>query len=112
MITLDQAKAGLVKYIETDLMPHLTGFRRIGLGAYTVLAAQNITTVAQQYLQLPAVAVLGIADSENRIDVDKLYQAVVPGFANGEKVDINIPLIGNFAIDRSDIEKLYKYMKG
>ena len=32
-------------------------------------------------------------------------------FQDGEKQHINIPLIGELMVDRTDLEKLYQYIK-
>lgn len=112
MVTMQQVKNGLVKYIDTDVLPHLTGIKKLGLGVYTALAADNLAGVLERYKDHPAVSVLKIIDEEGKVDIDKLYQALVPQFSNGEKQSISIPLIGDMTVDRSDLEKLYRYIKG
>lgn len=112
MVTMQQVKNGVVRYIDSDLLPQLDGFRKIGLGVYSALAANNIVAVAMKYKDHPAVAVLGIVDENGNVDIDKLYQSVIPMFANGEKQRIDIPMIGELRLDKMDIEKLYHYIKG
>ena len=112
MVTMQQVKTGLMKYIDSDIMPHLSGFKKIGLGAYTALAAENVTGLVDRYKQHPAVAVLDVMDAEGNVDIDKLYQAVYPMFESGERHTISIPMIGDLTVDRTDLEKLYRYIKG
>lgn len=112
MVTMQQVKNGLVKYIDTDVLPHLTGIKKLGLGVYTALAANNVVDLIEKYRDHPAVAVLDVIDTDGNVDIDKLYQAVAPQFANGEKQTISIPLIGDMTVDRTDLEKLYRYIKG
>ena len=112
MVTMQQVKTGLVKYIDTDVLTHLTGIKKLGLGVYTALAANNVVGLMEKYREHPAVAVLDVIDAEGNVDIDKLYQAVAPQFANGEKQTISIPLIGDMTVDRTDLEKLYRYIKG
>ena len=45
-------------------------------------------------------------------DIDRLYQAVAPMFATGERQTISIPLIGDMTVDKTDLEKIYRYIKG
>ena len=111
MITLQQAQMGLVKYIDTDIMPHLSGLKKVGLGIYTGLAGNNIAAIVERYAHHPAVEVLGVIDKDGNIDLDALYQAAAPMFAEGQKVPIDIPLIGELTVDKTDLEKLYRYMK-
>lgn len=112
MITLQQAQIGLVRYIESDVMPHLDGMKKVGLGIYAGLAGNNISTLISKYAHHPAVEVMGIIDDAGNIDLDAVYQAALPLFSNGQRVPINIPLIGTLTVDKTDLDKLYQYMKG
>lgn len=112
IITMKQAEMGLMKYMDTEIIPHLTGLKRIGLGIYAALAADNAVAMAMQYKNHPAVSVLGVVDADGNIDIEKLYAAVSPMFADGSKQTITIPVINEtFHIDKTDIEKIYQYMK-
>lgn len=112
MITIEQAKSGLMRYIDNDMLPHLSGLKHVGLGIYSALAAENASRFVMQYMSHPAIAILGVMDENGNIDLDKLYSAASKMFANGERVTINIPVIGEYTVDRSDLEKLYRYMRG
>ena len=93
-------------------MPHLDGMKKVGLGIYAGLAGNNISTIVNKYSHNPAVEVLGIIDDAGNIDLDAVYQAALPMFSNGQRVPINIPLIGTLTVDKTDLDKLYQYMKG
>lgn len=110
MVTLEQVKAGLAKYIDKEMLPHLNGFAKIGLGAYSALAMSNLGAVLMKYKDAPAVSILGVIDEEGNVDIDKLYDAVIPVVAN-EKLSFDIPVIGRYTINRMDIEKIYGYIK-
>lgn len=112
MITMQQAQAGLLKYIDTDIMPHLSGIKKIGLGVYAGLAGQNIAAIMERYRKHPAIEMLGVVDENGNIDIDALYRAALPMFAEGQKTAINLPLLGELTVDKSDLEKLYRYMRG
>ena len=112
MVTLQQVKNGIVRYIDTDMLPHLTGIKKIGLGVYSALAAENAVGLVMKSRTHPAIAVLDIMTEDGQVDIDKLYQVVVPMFADGQKQEIDIPMIGTYRIDRSDIEKIYRDITG
>lgn len=112
MVTMDQVKTGLIKYIDADIMPHLSGLRKVGLGVYVALASEKAVDMALQYRDHPAVAVLDVIDDAGNVDIDRLYQAVVPMVQSGEKIPVEIPLIGEIRMDRNDVEKLYRYIVG
>ena len=111
MVTMNQLQNGITAYIDREVLPHLTGMKRVGLGVYSAMAANNIGPMLTKYKDHPAVAVLDVIDSDGNVDVDKLYQAALPMFQDGEKQHINIPFIGELMVDRTDLEKLYQYIK-
>lgn len=112
MVSLEQAKNGLMRYIDNDMLPKLSGMKRVGLGIYAALAGNNLTALVEQYANHPAISMLGIMDEAHNVDVDKLYQAAIRMFANGDKVTLTIPMIGDYTIDHTDVDKLYRYMQG
>lgn len=110
MISLQQAQSGLARFVDRELVPHLTGIKRIGLAAYSALAANNVGELVMKYKDHPAVSVLHIINGNGEIDIDALRGALFPLFA--EKQTVEIPLIGEFKFDQNDIDKMYRYMKG
>lgn len=110
MVTLEQMQTGLGQYIDTELLPHLSGIKKVGLAAYSVLAVQNFAEMVRKYQNHPAVSVMNVINGAGEVDIDKLYTVFEPLFA--EKQKINIPLIGEFTLDHSDLETLYRYIKG
>ena len=57
----------------------------------------------------PLVAMTGAMSAEG-VDVDALFSAVSP-YIN-EPVTLSLPVAGDFRLNRSDFEKLYRYLKG
>lgn len=112
MVTLQQIQRGLCKYVDTELLPHMTGFKKIGLGAYMALASNNLAAMAANYLEHPAIKILELSDAQGNIDIDKAFNAVSPMFENGMKHTVDIPVIGSIIIDRSDVDKLRRYIVG
>lgn len=112
MVTLQQIQRGLCRYVDTELLPKMNGLKKIGLGAYMALAANNLTTLAANYLDHPAIKILELSDAQGNIDIDKAYNAVIPMFDNGAKHSVDIPVIGSIILDRSDVDKLHRYIVG
>lgn len=112
MVTMQQFQNGVARYIDADILPHLSGVKRLAMGMYAGLAANNVGELLAQYKDHPAVSVLKVMDKDGNVDIDRLYSAAAPMFANGEKFAINIPMIGEMTVDKTDLEKLYQYIRG
>lgn len=97
-----------MRYVDAEILPHLSGAKRIGAGIYVALATRNLPDLVRRYKETPAIKMLGIFDGD-MIDVDAAYQAAMPIFAERQRV--NIPALGEFVFDQSDVEKLYQHMK-
>lgn len=110
MISVQQAIQGISRYIDAEVLPHMTGAKKVGVGVYTALALRNAAGVVDKLKTHPAIAMLDVIDANNMIDVDALYNVAMPMFA--EKQRINVPVIGELVFDQSDVEKLYRYLKG
>ncbi len=111
MVSMNQVQLGLARYIDSEILPHLSGAKKIGLGIYSSLAAQNLSNFLNSKKDHPAISMLNIIDPAGNVDIDKVYQAAVHSFPEGEKVRMDIPLIGELILDRSDLEKVYRYIK-
>lgn len=112
MVTMKQVQAGICRYVDTELLPKLTGGKRLALGIYSGLAAENLEKTMLQYKDKPAIKMLNVIDEAGNVDIDRLYNQATKMFANGEKQIIHIPVIGDLTVDRTDLEKLYQLIRG
>ena len=112
MVSMQQFQRGIIQYIDSDIMPHLQGAQKLGVGVYVALAGNNLSKLIKAYMDKPYIQVLGVIDKDGNIDVDKLYSAAAPMFQNGEKYPVQFPIIGEIRFDKSDLEKLYQYVRG
>lgn len=111
MVTIDQFKNGVLKYINEELLPHIPGWKKYAAAAYVSLAADNAAGMILQMKNHPAVSILGLFDKNNNIDIEKAYKAISSSVKPGEKFDVEIPVIGKFTLDITDIDKIYQNIK-
>lgn len=109
MISYTDLQTNLARFVDNEMLPHMTGGKRMLLGGYAALATKNAAGKLREMKDKPLVAMTG-AVGEDGVDVDALFSAVSP-YIN-EPVTISLPIIGDFRFDRSDWEKLYRYLKG
>ena len=111
MVTINQVKSGVLKYIDSELMPHISRWKQVAVAAYIALAADNVASMILSYKSNPAIAVLNLFDDKNNIDIDKAYKAITSGMDSTSKIEVDFPVIGRFVFDITDIDKLYNYIK-
>lgn len=109
MVPYEQAVSGFARYVDKEMLPHMSGVKKVGLGAYTALAARNAVQALRAAADNPAVAITGIV-SDAGVDLELLYSAVSERMT--ENIQLDIPLIGVFTVSRADVDKLYNYMRG
>lgn len=105
MVTVNQVINGVLRYIDAEILPHLTGAKRFGVAMYAALMAQNAPGKVMEMLQSPPLSLLGLADDNGNIDLDRIRAAAIQQM-HGDKIDIDIPAVGRFAFSASDIERV------
>ena len=103
MISYTELQTRLARFVDAEMLPHMTGGKRILLGGYAALATKNAAGMLQSAKDKPLVAMTGAVSEEG-------FSAVSP-YIN-EPVTLSLPVVGDFRLDRSDFEKLYRYLKG
>lgn len=107
-VNADQIQAGLIKYISTDMLPKVDGWKRVLFGASLELI--SCQRLADQIMQSPYISILGIQNENGLIDIDRLKESIQHQLGS-QKVDINIPVVGLYKIGQSDIERICQIIK-
>lgn len=111
MISFERAQAGLVRYIDTEIIPKLEAgtFKRMAFAAYMGLAADNIVAMLHQYKDHPLVTVTSVIENDE-INIERLYGVMAQHF--NEPLKIHIPLVDiHMKFTREDLDILYGYMR-
>ena len=110
MVTVEQVKNGLTKYVDGEILPNMTGAKKFALGVYMALAAENIGGIIMKYKDNPAIAALNVVDGNGNIDIDRLRTAAMSVMRNSGKVSFDIPMLGVLTMNEDDIDALYEYI--
>lgn len=109
MVTIDQAMRGIMRFADTEIIPHMPTGKGVFAG---IVIALIMAGGKEQVLKLrdnPAVQMMQIFDDTGNIDLDKLYNAARPRFEN--KLTVSVPLLGDMRFDQNDVDKLYRYIQ-
>lgn len=109
MIAKERVTAGVLRYIDCEVCPHVPGFKSVALAAVAAMYAQKIPAIFDKLQKHPAISLLDIISEDGMVDVDAVYNAFAPKIS--QPVQLNVPFIGQISIDRAEIDKLYRYIR-
>lgn len=108
--SLEKVQIGITKFIDNEMINHLQGWQKIGIGAGMALIIKNLPNFIEKYKNSPIVLMFGVIDEDMNIDIDALHDAVSDYFSEQGEY-INLPIIGRVKFTKQDIETLYKYIR-
>lgn len=111
MVTMEQFKLGAINYIEAELLPLMTGWKRIAAATYVALAADNVEEMLMKAKDNPMVSILGVFDDKGMINEDRLHKALYTQMSASGDITVPIPVIGEFNFNKSDVDKLMQHIK-
>lgn len=98
MVSIERVKDGLARYIDAELCPSMSGWRRIIVATGAGIAISKLDT-----LHLP----LGLTQ-DGEIDVDAIYNEAKKHISGTMPIDL--PMIGTVEISATDIDTMYNYI--
>ena len=115
MVTKDQVKRGLSRYVDTEITAKLPigTVKKVLVGTAISLFMGNIEKNIERLSEHPLVKTLGIIDENGHYDIDRLAQEVKRNMSDeGMRFDLNIlgMHIGEMTFHRSDIDTLHAYI--
>lgn len=110
MVTIDQAMRGAMRLADSEIIPHLPTGKGIGAGIALALIMDGGKDRLMKLREHPAVQLMGVMDDGGNIDIDRLYNAARPKM-EGQKLPVDVPIIGELRFDVGDLDKLYRYIK-
>lgn len=102
---------GLMAYADAEILSKLNGsLKSWMIGAILEVIGGSAENVYRQIQNIPMIDTLGIIDGEN-VDVDRLYAILRKQAQRGPATE-KIPFIGPITFSVSDIDALYRHIKG
>jgi hypothetical protein len=113
MVTIDQIQNGVASYLDTELMPKLSDnkLQKVLTGTMIGIAISKSGDIIRSYKDNAVVKMLGIIDENCNVDIDVLKNELLKQMGN-DGVPVDLPMVGTMTFNKSDIEKIYKYIVG
>lgn len=106
MVTKDALKNGLLSYIDSDIIPHLSNPGKWGISALIFIFLSKFEVFLNEIQKNSLFKSLGIIDENGMIDADLLTNALISSAEKYGKLTLTIPLLGTFTFLKEDIEKV------
>lgn len=110
MYDLNQVIKGIRQYLESEMVNRISGIEKWVVGAGLSMLLDNGVNTFNALTENPLVQSMQIVNSDNEIDVDKLYKYFMEE-ARKSAVTFKAPLLGAITLKAEDIEKVYSYIK-
>lgn len=109
MVTIDKVKSGTARFVDCELLPKMTGLPRWVFGALATGVVLKLDKLLEKAKRSTILSALEIVDENNMIDIDALYQLIIP---QAEKCPAEISLtgVGVIRITADDLRNLYTYI--
>lgn len=113
MVSKEQIKRGVVKFLDSELMPQFSEdnkIKKIVFATGVGIAIKQFETVIEQFAGNSMVKLFKVADEHGKIDIDLIASELRPNIPE-EGVMIEIPLMGDIKLYPSDIDIICRYIK-
>ena len=110
MVNLNQLQNGIVKYIDNEIIPNISGWQKWVFGAVVSTAMLKTTNVFNVLKENPLIKMLEVIDENDNIDIDTIYREFLKQAQKGA-ITFDVPMLGALTLNSTDVEKMYRYIK-
>jgi hypothetical protein len=111
MVTLEQFKNGVARYIDMEILSKIGGWQKWVAGAFASMAVQKADVIFDSLKSHPFVSMMGIVSEDGMIDIEALHGAFRRQAEQCGAVDIELPMMGCIRLSHDDIDSVYRYIK-
>ncbi len=117
MVSLNQIEKGVVGFLDNEVFPHLPQngqfdeWKKLAAAAMAVYIVRRGRPALEKVLGNPFLAMIGATNNQNEVDIEGLREVFVEQMPE-KGVALQIPLLPDITLYKSDIDKLYQYITG
>ena len=101
---------GIAKYIYTEIVDKITGWKKWVVGSGIGIVLSNTTDVFNQLKNNDFVKMLNIIDKDDKINIEKIYKEMKKQAKKGA-VTFDVPMVGALTLNEQDVDKMYEFIK-
>ena len=109
MYSYDKVMNGLAKYVDTEIVSKVPGWKKWLVGSGIGMILSNADNVVEQLKNNEFVKLLNIIDEHSNVNVDAMYKELKRQAQKGS-VNIELPMVGSFLLNEHDVDKLYNFI--
>lgn len=110
MVTQEQLKEGLARYIDTEFVSKVQGLRKWGIALAT---SPLILSLGERIEDSKAMLVsAGYLTEDGMVDIDRLYADAMEVARRTGSVTEHLPIVGDVTFTSTDIESLRRCITG
>lgn len=109
MYNYDKVINGISKYIDSEIVSKLPGWKKWVLGSGMGMMLSNSSNIYEQLKNNEFIKMLNIIDTNGNVNVDALYKELKKQAQKGSAT-IEFPMIGAFMLNEQDVDKLYNFI--
>lgn len=109
MVSIDRVQAGAARYLESEILPKMSGVNKWLVGAAASAYIAEAPALLRKLNENKAVAALNLVDEAGNIDIEKIYQHLKPMAAKCPAT-VTLPVVGSLTFTEHDIDSLYALM--
>lgn len=110
MVSMAQVKRGMQMFVENDIVPKVPGWQGVVFGAAAGIALSRADKLVSSLAQNPIVAMLGIIDPNDGIDIDVLRDEFAKQARRVGSIKLDLSPLGVISLGEHDINRLYEYI--
>lgn len=108
MYNYDTVVRGITKFIDTELVPKMHGLQKWLFGTGAGIMASKSHNIFESLKQIEFLHTLEIIEGD-KVNVECIYKEMIKQ-ANQGPIDIELPMLGTVTLDKTDVEKMYRYI--
>ncbi len=99
---------GVLKFVDHDLLPKMTGLQKWLFGTGAGIMANKSEKIFEDLKHNSLIKTLELIE-DDKVNVTCIYKELLKQAEKGP-IHIDIPMLGIVSLDRSDVEKIYRYI--